>query len=40
MSFVIDKCDDYFKELEKEIAIEKFTFAEFEEEEEKIDMVF
>lgn len=32
----IDKCEDYFKELEKEISIEKFTFAELEEEEEEI----
>ncbi|PKM86688.1 MAG: chromate resistance protein ChrB [Firmicutes bacterium HGW-Firmicutes-12] len=32
----IDKCEDYFKELEKEIAIEKFTFAELEEEEEEL----
>lgn len=23
----IDKCEDFFKELEKEIAIEKFTFV-------------
>ncbi|MDP4180738.1 MAG: chromate resistance protein ChrB [Bacillota bacterium] len=33
----IDKCEDYFKELEKEIAIEKFTFAEVEEEEEELN---
>lgn len=33
----IGKCEDYFKELEKEIAIEKFTFAELEEEEEELD---
>ncbi len=33
----IDKCEDYFKEIEKEIAIEKFTFAEVEEEEEELD---
>ncbi|MCL5057426.1 MAG: chromate resistance protein ChrB [Actinobacteria bacterium] len=34
---LIDKCEDYFKELEKEIAIEKFTFAELEEEEEELN---
>lgn len=33
----IDKCEDYFKELEKEIAIEKYTFAELEEEEEELN---
>lgn len=33
----IDKCENYFKELEKEIAIEKFTFAELEEEEEELE---
>lgn len=33
----IDKCKDYFNELEKEIAIKKFTFAELEEEEEELD---
>lgn len=33
----IDKCEDFFKELEKEIAIEKFTFAEVEEEEEELN---
>ncbi|WP_010249451.1 Chromate resistance protein ChrB [Acetivibrio cellulolyticus] len=33
----IEKCGDYFKELEKEIAIEKFTFAEIEEEEEELN---
>lgn len=32
----VDKCEDYFKELEKEIAIEKYTFAELEEEEEEL----
>lgn len=32
----IEKCDDFFKEIEKEIAIEKFTFAEVEEEEEEL----
>jgi len=29
-------CEKYLKELEKEIAIEKFTFAEVEEEEEEL----
>lgn len=29
----IEKCDGYLKEIEKEISIEKFTFAELEEEE-------
>lgn len=33
----IEKCEDYFKELKKEIAIEKFTFAELEEEEEELE---
>ena len=33
----IEKCEDYFKELEKELAIEKFTFAEVEEEEEELE---
>lgn len=33
----IDKCEDYFKELEKEIAIEKYTFAELEKEEEELN---
>lgn len=33
----VEKCEDYFKELEKEIAIEKYTFAELEEEEEELD---
>jgi hypothetical protein len=32
----IRECDKYFKELEKEIAIEKYTFAELEEEEEEL----
>jgi len=32
-----DKCRDYLKEIEKEIAIEKFTFAELEEEEEELE---
>lgn len=29
-----NECEKYLKELEKEISIEKFTFAEHEEEEE------
>jgi len=33
----IDKCEDYFRELEKEVAIEKYTFAELEEEEEELN---
>lgn len=33
----IEQCEDYFKELEKEIAIEKYTFAELEEEEEEYE---
>lgn len=32
----IEKCDEYLKEVEKEILIEKFTFAELEEEEEEL----
>lgn len=32
----IDECEKYLKELEKEISIEKFTFAELEEEEEEL----
>lgn len=32
----IEKSDDYLKELQKEIRIEKFTFAELEEEEEEL----
>lgn len=31
----IDECEKYLKELKKEISIEKFTFAELEEEEEE-----
>lgn len=34
---LIDECGKYLKELEKEIRIEKFTFAELEEEEEELD---
>lgn len=30
------ECDKYLKELDKEISIEKFTFAELEEEEEEL----
>lgn len=33
----IEKCEDYLKELEKEITIKKFTFAELEEEEEELE---
>src|SRR5262249_10874444 len=33
----IDECNKYLKELEKEIRIEKFTFAELEEEEEELN---
>lgn len=32
----IEECGKYLKELEKEISIEKFTFAEVEEEEEEL----
>jgi len=32
----IDECEKYLKELAKEISIEKFTFAELEEEEEEL----
>ena len=32
----IDECEKYLKELEKEVSIEKYTFAELEEEEEEI----
>lgn len=33
----INECKKYLKELEKEIAIEKFTFAELEEEESELE---
>jgi transcription initiation factor IIF auxiliary subunit len=33
----IGECKKYLKELEKEIAIEKFTFAELEEEEAELE---
>jgi CRISPR/Cas system-associated endoribonuclease Cas2 len=33
---LINECVKYLKELEKEISIEKFTFAELEEEEEEL----
>lgn len=33
----IDECGKYLKELEKEVSIEKFTFAELEEEEEELE---
>lgn len=32
----VNECEKYFKELDKEISIEKFTFAELEEEEEEL----
>lgn len=32
----INECEKYLKELEKEISIEKFSFAELEEEEEEL----
>ena len=32
----IHECEKYFKELEKEISIEKYTYAELEEEEEEL----
>lgn len=32
---LINECEKYLKEIEKEIRIEKFTFAELEEEEEE-----
>ena len=34
---LIDECKKYLKELEKEINIEKFAFAEVEEEEEELN---
>lgn len=33
----ISECEKYLKEIEKEINIEKFTFAELEEEEEELE---
>lgn len=33
---LLDKCDDFFKEIDKEIARENFTFAEIEENEEEL----
>lgn len=32
----VEKCEDFLKEIKKEISIEKFTFAELEEEEEEL----
>lgn len=32
----IDECEKYLKEIEKEISVEKFTFAELDEEEEEL----
>jgi len=32
----MNECQKYLKELEKEISIEKFTFAELDEEEEEL----
>ena len=34
---IIDKCNDYFAEIEKEIARENFTFAEAEENEQELE---
>ncbi len=34
---ILDKCEDYFKEIEKEIKVENFTFAEAEENEEELE---
>lgn len=34
---LIGECEKYLKEIEKEISIEKFTFAELEEEEEELN---
>jgi DNA-binding transcriptional regulator PaaX len=34
---VIEQCDDFFKEIDKEIARENFTFAEIEENEEELN---
>jgi CRISPR/Cas system-associated endoribonuclease Cas2 len=34
---LIDECKKYLKEIEKEIVIKKFTFAEVEEEEEELN---
>ena len=33
----LEQCEDYFKEIDKEIARENFTFAEIEENEEELD---
>lgn len=34
---ILDKCEDYFAEIEKEINRKNFTFAEAEENEEELD---
>ena len=34
---LLEQCDDYFKEIDKEIARENFTFAEIEENEEELN---
>jgi tRNA G26 N,N-dimethylase Trm1 len=36
----INECEKYLRELEKEITIKKFTFAELEEEEEELQKSF
>lgn len=34
---LLEQCDDFFKEIDKEIARENFTFAEIEENEEELN---
>lgn len=34
---LFEQCEDYFKEIDKEIARQNFTFAEIEENEEELD---
>ncbi|MCE5330202.1 chromate resistance protein ChrB [bacterium] len=34
---LLEKCDDFFQEIDKEIARENFTFAEIEENEEELN---
>jgi CRISPR/Cas system-associated endoribonuclease Cas2 len=34
---LLEQCEDFFKEIDKEIARENFTFAEIEENEEELD---
>lgn len=34
---ILDKCEDYFVEIEKEISRENYTFAEAEENEEELE---